>query len=76
MFLYSSWQQLVHLGPCDYVMWFNSFVLITRIYFALWLLAVFCLLETWGDKLLEHRINMKCSSEFKKNANTIYSEYI
>jgi len=28
-------------------MWFSSFVLVIRIYFALWLHAVFCLLETW-----------------------------
>jgi len=29
-----------------------------------------------GDKLLEHRINIKCSTEFKKTANTSYSEYV
>lgn len=74
MFLYSSWQQKTLLGTCDYVVHYFCVSYQNLLCFVVACSVLF--VRNMGDKLLEHRINIKCSTEFKKNAHSSYSEYI
>jgi len=55
-------------------MWFSSFNHQNLLCFVVACNVLF--VRKMGDKLFERRINIKCSTEFKNNANTSYSEYI
>jgi hypothetical protein len=61
----------MHLGSCDCVV--QEFYIIYWNFVCFVVACSVLFVRNMGDKLLEHRVNIKCLTEFKKNASTSYS---